>query len=154
MSKMGRITVGIGAVLLVIQLVPVDRRNPPVADQVEAPPQVTAILRRACFDCHSNETIWPPQAYVAPISWLIAHDVKEGREELNFSRWSPVEAKHAAKGIPREVEKMEMPPRLYVLAHPEARLGEAERAAVVAWARGLAEAPPPRRDATDAPHGR
>ena len=93
---MTRIVLGIGAVLVAIQLVPVARTNPRVEASVEAPPEVTAILRRACFDCHSNETAWPPQAYLAPVSWLVAHDVKDGREVLFFSRWGPDQAKRTA----------------------------------------------------------
>jgi len=135
--KMTRVALGIGAVLAAIQLVPVARTNPPVEAQVEAPPEVTAILRRACFDCHSNETVWPPQAYVAPVSWLVAHDVREGREELNFSRWGPDQVKRTVKDLPSEVEKRDMPPFLYVLAHPGANLSDADRAALTAWARGL-----------------
>jgi hypothetical protein len=98
---------------------------------------VTAILRRACFDCHSNETVWPVQAYLAPFSWLVAHDVKEGREELNFSRWGPEQVKRVVKEMPKEVEKGDMPPSLYVVAHPGAKLSSADRAALTAWARGL-----------------
>jgi hypothetical protein len=98
---------------------------------------VTAILRRACFDCHSNETVWPVQAYLAPFSWLVAHDVKEGRQELNFSRWGPEQVKRAVKEMPKEVEKGDMPPALYVVAHPGAKLSSADRAALTAWARGL-----------------
>jgi len=135
--NMTRIALGIGAVLVAIQLVPVARTNPPVEASVEAPPEVTAILRRACFDCHSNETAWPPQAYLAPVSWLVAHDVKEGREELNFSRWGPDQVKRTAKELPKEVEKKDMPPFLYLLAHPGAKLSDADRAALTAWARGL-----------------
>jgi mono/diheme cytochrome c family protein len=142
MLKMGRVVAGIGVVLAVIQFVPISRENPPVEARVEAPPEVLAILRRACFDCHSNETVWPAQAYVAPISWLIVHDVKEGREELNFSLWSPVEQKRMVKGLPKEVERKEMPPFLYVLAHPAARLSDADRATLVNWARGLPPAGP------------
>jgi mono/diheme cytochrome c family protein len=137
--KMIRIALGFGVALLAIQLVPVARTNPPVEASVEAPPEVTAILRRACFDCHSNETVWPPQAYVAPVSWLVAHDVKEGREELNFSRWGPDQAKRTAKELPKEVEKKDMPPFLYLLAHPGATLSAADRAALTTWARGLGE---------------
>jgi Haem-binding domain len=128
---------GIAILLVAIQLVPVGRVNPPVVATVDAPPAVMAVLRRACFDCHSHETVWPLQSRVAPFSWLIAHDVKEGREELDLSRWSPEERKRAAKGIPEEVEKKDMPPLLYVLAHPEARLTAAERATLADWARGL-----------------
>ena len=137
--KMTRIALGFGVVLVAIQLVPVARTNPPVEASVEAPPEVTAILRKACFDCHSNETVWPPQAYVAPVSWLVAQDVKEGREELNFSRWGPDQAKRVAKELPKEVEKKDMPPFLYVIAHPGATLSAADRATLTAWARGLGE---------------
>jgi hypothetical protein len=137
--KTTRIAVVIVALLVAIQLVPVARTNPPVEASVEAPSEVIAILRRACFDCHSNETVWPPQAYVAPASWLLAHDVKEAREGLNFSRWGPGQAMRTAKELPEEVEKKDMPPFLYLVAHPGATLSAADRAALAAWARGLGE---------------
>ena len=68
---------------------------------------------------------------------LVAHDVKEGREELNFSRWGPDQVKRTAKELQKEVEKKDMPPFLYLLAHPEAKLSAADRTALVDWARGL-----------------
>jgi hypothetical protein len=137
------IALGIALLLVGIQFVPVGLTNPPVEAIVDSPPQVTAILRRACFDCHSNETVWPVQAYLAPFSWLVAHDVKEGREELNFSRWGPEQVKRAVKAMPKEVEKGDMPPALYVMAHPAAKLTSADRAALTAWARGLGTRPAP-----------
>jgi hypothetical protein len=135
--RWSRILIGLAVVLVAIQLVPVSRTNPPVQAAVPAPPEVAAILRRACFDCHSNETVWPLQAYVAPLSWYVAHDVKEGREELNFSAWSPKEAQRAAKKLAKEVEKGDMPPYLYVVAHPGAKLGKDDKAILANWARGL-----------------
>jgi hypothetical protein len=94
-----------------------------------------AILRRACWDCHSHETVWGWHTKIAPISWLAVHDVNEGREELNFSRWGT--GKHADRTgarIAKEVREGDMPPLLYVLAHPEAKLSDADRAALVGWA--------------------
>lgn len=124
--------------LAAIQLIPVERTNPPVEADVEAPAHVRAILERACFDCHSHQTVWAvPQAYVAPVSWLVAHDVAEGREELNFSRWNAADLRRIAKKLPEEVGEAEMPPALYVLAHPEAKLSDADRAVLAEWARGL-----------------
>ena len=76
---------------------------------------------------------------MAPASWLVARDVKEGREELNFSRWGPDQARRTAKRLPEEVEKKDMPPFLYVIAHPGATLSAADRTALTAWARGLEE---------------
>jgi hypothetical protein len=136
-----RIAVGVAALAVAIQLVPVSRTNPPVEADVPAPPEVKALLRRACYDCHSHETVWPLQARVAPSSWVVAHDVREGREELNFSRWTATPEQKRAKlpGAMRKevVEKRDMPPLLYRWAHPGARLTDAERAAIAAWGDGL-----------------
>jgi len=138
-----RIAMFAGAALLGIQLVPVPRTNPPVEQTVEAPPEVLAILRRACFDCHSHETKWAaPQSFVAPVSWLVAWDVAEGRDEMNFSRWNsvpPQKLAKIAKELPEEVEEKAMPPAIYLLAHPEAKLTDADRAALMAWGRTLAD---------------
>ena len=80
MKKLQKYAVlALAAVFVAIQLVPVHRDNPPVASDLDAPADVKSILRRACYDCHSNETRWPWYAYVAPVSWLVAHDVEEGR---------------------------------------------------------------------------
>jgi hypothetical protein len=135
--RLSRILVGLAVVLVAIQLVPVARTNPPVVSTVPAAPEVASVLRRACFDCHSNETVWPLQAYVAPLSWFVAHDVKEGREELNFSAWGPKEADRTAKKLAKEVEEGDMPPFLYVIAHPGAKLTKAEKALLANWSRGL-----------------
>ena len=124
--------------LAAAQLVPVRRTNPPAETQVPAPPEILATLRRACWDCHSNETVWPWYAHVAPASWVVVHDVNEGREELDFSRWGT--ARHPgrlARKIAAEVREGGIPPALYLLAHPSARPSEAERAALAAWAATL-----------------
>jgi cytochrome c551/c552 len=136
----------LGFVVVVVgaQLVPVARTNPPVTGDVAAPPEVAALLRRACYDCHSNETVWPWYSRVAPVAWLVSHDVSEGREELNFSAWGDYPAKRRAKKLKEsreEVEDGEMPPWYYLLMHPEARLDDAERARLLAWTAEAAPAP-------------
>jgi hypothetical protein len=71
-----------------LQLIPVNRTNPPVTTQLKwDSPQTKALARRACMDCHSNETVWPWYSYVAPASWLIYYDVQKGRDALNFSTY-------------------------------------------------------------------
>lgn len=137
MTTTRKVLLAAAGLLVAIQVVPVERTNPPVEAPVVAPPEVAALLRRACFDCHSHETIWPAQAYVAPVSWLVSHDVSEGREELNFSRWGQVDLRRVAKKLPKEVEEKEMPPWFYVVAHPEAKLTDAERATLAGWGRSL-----------------
>jgi hypothetical protein len=124
--------------IVALQFVPVDRTNPPAPGTIrEAPADVMAVLRRACFDCHSNETRWPWYAYVAPVSWLVAHDVEEGREHLNFSEWTlldPPRREAAIEEILEEVERDEMPLPAYRLVHPGARLDERAKGALAAWA--------------------
>ena len=110
---------------IVIQLVPVDRTNPLVTQELSwNSPNARNLAVRACFDCHSNETKWPWYSYIAPISWLIAYDVKEGRGELNFSEWgkdhdeSPQEL---CAEIEETIRNGSMPPWNYVMANPKVR---------------------------------
>jgi hypothetical protein len=108
------------AALVVIQLVPVDTSNPPVTADVPAGPPVKAVLRRACYDCHSNETTWPWYSRVAPVSWLVARDVREGRAELNFSVWDRYTTQQQVKKLKESWEQVaegEMPPWFYLPAH-------------------------------------
>lgn len=115
---------------LAIQLVPVQRSNPPITREIRWDSQQTRELaRRACMDCHSNETIWPWYAYVAPVSWMVAEDVEEGRAALNFSEWDR-QGGEAAEGPGEVVEVIlegYMPPAKYLPTHPEARLTAAEK---------------------------
>lgn len=129
--------------LIGIQLVPVDRSNPPASGNVSAPPEVQLILQRACYDCHSNATVWPWYSYVAPVSWLVARDVREGRRELNFSRWDsmmPGQLSNKMDEIRTRVEEGEMPLWFYVAVHPHAALSAADIAALREWT--LAASPP------------
>lgn len=126
------------ALAVAIQLIPVERSNPPVTERLAAPPPVEDLLRRACMDCHSNETVWPWYARVAPASWLVARDVREGREHLNLSTWDRYDARKRAElleEMAEEVEEGKMPLKIYLPLHPEARLTASERALLVRWAR-------------------
>ena len=132
-----RVVVGMAIVLIGIQFIPVNRTNPPMEEEIVALPDVKAILKRACYDCHSNETIWPWYSQVAPASWLLAWDVAEGREELNFSTWNRYTQKKRDKIIKEiweEVEEGEMPPWFYLPLHPDARLSENDHSVLRAWA--------------------
>ena len=139
------IPLGVLALLVAIQFVPVDRSNPPVEADVPAPANVRAILRHACYDCHSNETVWPWYTRVAPVSWLVARDVHEGRDELNFSTWNRLSTRRQVKHLQeswQEVAEGEMPPWFYVGVHPDAMLSIEDRAALRSWALSAAAALP------------
>lgn len=128
---------GVAAVFVALQLVPVSRENPPVEQDVAAPAEVASILRRACYDCHSHETRWPWYSRVAPVSWLVASDVRDGRRHLNLSRWNRLDEReraHAFEEIVEVVTEGEMPLRAYLVTHPGAKLTAADVAALRAWA--------------------
>jgi mono/diheme cytochrome c family protein len=123
-----RIGFGVLGTFLAIQLVPYgrDHTNPPATGEPAwDAPATRALAKQACFDCHSNETAWPGYASIAPASWLVQHDVDEGRAVLNFSEWTrpQKEAKKAAA----ETREGEMPPAAYRLIHAHARLSARER---------------------------
>jgi len=116
--------------LVVIQFVPYGRiqSNPPIVrEPAWNSPETRALAKRACFDCHSNETVWLWYNRIAPVSWLIRWDVDNGRKELNFSDWKDGMRKgEKPKKIKEELAEGEMPPIQYRLMHAEARLTPAE----------------------------
>jgi len=116
------------ALAVLIQLIPLPGRgnNPAViAEPKWDSPQTRTLVKRACFDCHSNETTWPWYSYVAPVSWLIYHDVMEGRQRLNFSEWSS--SQFGAMEAAEKINSGEMPPAYYLPIHPSAQLTQAEK---------------------------
>jgi len=122
--------------LALIQFAPVERTNPPVGKEIIVPENVKVILRKACYDCHSNLTKWPWYSSIAPVSWLLISDVKEGREELNFTTWDRYPSKKQTtnrKKVWEEVNDGEMPLLPYRLLHPEARLSAVEKEQLRSW---------------------
>lgn len=111
---------------IAIQLIPYGRNhaNPPVVrEPIWDSPATRQLAKTACFDCHSNETVWPWYSKVAPVSWLVYRDVVEGREHLNFSDWRGGSRKgENPHEISKEVMEGEMPPLQYYIAHPAAKL--------------------------------
>ena len=98
--------------------------------------QIGDILKSSCYDCHSNETHYPWYSYVAPVSWLVIHDVEEGRDELNFSEWASFTKKRQSKKsneIGEEVEEGNMPMPIYTLTHPGAKLSSENKQILINW---------------------
>jgi len=96
-----------------------------------------ALVRRACINCHSNETQWPWYSKVAPVSWMVERDVLNGRKFMNLSRWpdyGPEGQSQILKLIPQQLETGKMPPSRYRAIHPEARLTQVERNYLANWA--------------------
>ena len=121
--------IGVLVVLFIVaQFVPLPARghNPAVvAEPKWDSPQTRALAKRACFDCHSNQTVWPWYSYMAPVSWLVYRDVMQGRSRLNFSEWN--RPQNAGLEASEQLLSGEMPPSFYLPLHPSAQLTDAEK---------------------------
>lgn len=137
-------------VFILIQFVQPKRTNPPVvpsrslAAHVSVPPQVSAILKRACGDCHSSETVWPWYSHVAPVSWLVTDDVNVGRSHINFQDWeAQVNATEATEHIGlicKEVRENGMPLFSYRIMHKDSRLSSEDVNAICSWSKSVGDA--------------
>jgi mono/diheme cytochrome c family protein len=128
---------GLVLVAVAIQLIPVSRTNPPALADLNAPAEVKAILKASCYDCHSNETVWPWYSRVAPVSWLVASDATEGRSKFNFSDWNTYTSGRKAgilDHMVREVRRGDMPPWYYTIKHRDAKLTPDKRTTLETWA--------------------
>ncbi len=137
MNRWTKAAIGVGVVVVGMQLVRFEHTNPPVTAEVDAPLEVKALLARACYDCHSNKTEWPWYTNIAPISWLVHRDVTEGRRELNFSTFAALTPEKRAKkldDVVDEVQDDDMPPWFYLPLHPHAKLSADEKKTLLAWA--------------------
>jgi len=134
--------------LILAQLKRVDNENPPLpAGQdffamQQTDPDMTQLIRGACYDCHSHETSHPWYTEVAPISWWIKGHIDEGREHLNFSTWGNYDAEqkhHKMEACATRTEATEMPLLAYIILHAEARISKEERAEMVQYFSSLAQ---------------
>lgn len=138
----------LAAAFLLAQTIRTERSNPPISSDISCDPGVRSLLRKACYDCHSNETIWPWYSGIAPFSWLVTNDVREARRHLNFSEWGGYDSDtrlYKLKGIAEEVREGEMPLWYYSIVHKGARLDAAERDRILSWAEAASQSAEPKR---------
>ena len=124
------VVMGVG--FLALQVVPYGHAHANPAVVSEPPwdsPRTRELAVRACFDCHSNATVWPWYSNVAPASWLVQQHTEEGRGVLNFSRWDQPQRK--AREAAQQVQNGAMPPPYYTPLHAGSRLTESERAELI-----------------------
>jgi hypothetical protein len=129
---------------LALQLAHPHHTNPPVLpghDLLAAnppPPDVAALLKSACYNCHSFQTEWPWYSFIAPVSWQIVGHVNDARDAMNFSDWphdNPSRVRKRWRHVADSVEDGDMPLRSYTLIHPESRLTAQQRTRLIQWAR-------------------
>jgi hypothetical protein len=131
-----KILIALAIIVIGIQFIPVERTNPPVTKEIDVPVNVLSILKTSCYDCHSNETTWPWYSYIAPVSFIVAGDVNDGRKHLNFSEWDRYDEKKQSKKlehIAEAVEEGEMPLPKYIFMHKEAELDESKIKIIKDW---------------------
>lgn len=137
------ILLGVFAIVAGMQLIRPEKNKqsaPSAGDITQVVPttvEVQDILKKACYDCHSNQTNYPWYAEIMPVGWWINHHVEEGKGELNFSEaanYSPKKRDHKLEEISEVVRNGEMPPKNYTNMHKEARLSPAQIDLVSRWA--------------------
>jgi len=98
--------------------------------------EVKEILNNSCIDCHSNNTNYPWYNQIAPVSWIIANHVNEGKEHLNFSEWlgyNENQKVHLLEDIEEVLEENKMPLKSYLLMHNEGEITHQERQYLLEW---------------------
>lgn len=137
-----KIIIGLLVLLVLIQFIRVDKTNPPVdlnndfIAVTKAPVEIAALLKTACYDCHSNETKYPWYFNVAPISWWAKDHVNDGRKHLNYSIWNTYNKErqnHKLEEMYSEVEEGEMPLSSYTIMHGDAKLTAEQKKALTEW---------------------
>ncbi len=126
----------------VIQFFRIDKTNPPVVAEMDlfsmhdASPEIKATIKSACYDCHSNETVYPWYSNIAPVSWWLKHHIDDGRKHLNFSEWGTYELKkrnHKLHECEEEIEEGKMPMFSYTITHSDAKLTSEQKEELEDW---------------------
>ncbi len=136
------------AVIILIQFIPAGRpetknsRENDLLYNNQVPEAVADMLKTSCYDCHSYEIKYPWYSYVAPVSWLVARDIREGLKELNFSEWESQSKMDKAKNLDNmtdEIKEGDMPMPIYTIIHRNAKLTDEQRQQLVDWADSYGE---------------
>ena len=150
MIRVKRIALALVAVFFLVQFVQPERTNPPVVPSrsleahVQVPQNILPILKRACGDCHSSETVWPWYSHVAPVSWYVINDVNTGRSHVNFQDWeAQVNEKEGKEHLGltcKLIRDGKMPPADYRVMHKGTDVSPEETNAICAWSQKFGDA--------------
>ncbi len=133
---------------ILIQLYPVEKpafveNNPDdLIINSEIPANIKSILKTSCYDCHSNETIYPWYSNIAPVKWLVYKDIIEGRKAANFSNWAKLsddDKMDLLYDMAEEVQDGDMPMAVYIANHSDAKLDSIQKNEFSNWAESLAD---------------
>jgi hypothetical protein len=141
-----KIAIGLLVALVIIQFfrparnISADKSPNDITNKYAVPASVQEILKTSCYDCHSNNTVYPWYANIQPVAWWLADHVNEGKKELNFSdflTYSPKKAHHKLEEVNEMVKEGEMPLQSYTIIHQNAKLSEPQKLEIATWADGL-----------------
>lgn len=137
-----KIGIGLIVILTLMQFKQIDKTNPEYNEaedfitMTQPPTEIATLIKDACYDCHSHQSKYPWYTNIAPISWMIEHHIEEGREHLNFSKWTSYDAKkadHKLEECIEEIEEGKMPMKSYVVIHSEAKMTKEQQKALIDW---------------------
>jgi len=136
---MNKILLSVVFLLVAIQFISPAKTNPKVDDSLalHTDSKVQSVLKRSCYDCHSFETKWPSYADVAPLSWVIVSHVDDGRNAMNFSKWSEIDSDTKTKRLKRIIQTTSngmMPLLNYLTLHEDAKLSSDDKKILREWA--------------------
>ncbi|KAB7887900.1 heme-binding domain-containing protein [Poseidonibacter ostreae] len=124
-------------IFIVMQVIRPDQNNIASEKELEikAPLEVMNILKQACYDCHSNQAVWPWYSQIAPASWIITSHVQNGRKSLNFSTWQNLSEEEKTKKLKKIYRTVyaAMPLKSYIWLHEEADLTKEQRSFIRKW---------------------
>lgn len=113
-----------------------------ISKMVNIPKNVEAVLKNACYDCHSNNTNYPWYVNIQPMGWMMARHIKNGKEKLNFSEFGSYSTRRKIsklKGIADQIKDNDMPLSSYEMMHKNARLSHSEKTLVMNWMQKAAD---------------
>ena len=146
-KRLRLVGLGLVAVLLVLQFFQPESHNTavdPAQDMLEvlAPPEPLAdLIRKACYDCHSNQTVYPWYNKISPVSWYLYKHIKKGKEDLNFSDYGLLDKADKIGAFADFCDVLDagsMPLQSYMLIHKNARLSQEERENLCIWSEEVA----------------
>jgi hypothetical protein len=139
---MKKILIGILVVLVAIQFFQIDKTNPVADEKLDflvmnnTSPEIATQIKASCYDCHSNQSVYPAYTYVQPVGWFVKNHIEEGKEHLNFSEFGNFSAKKQAHKLEESyemIEKGEMPLSSYTIIHKEAVLDEEQQNVLISY---------------------
>lgn len=132
--------------LLGIQMIPIELNQSNVVPNedllvlYEAPQNIEVIFKTSCYDCHSNNTVYPWYGKIQPFAWVLQDHIENGKEELNFNEfgsYSKRRKKNKLNSIASQIRDGKMPLDSYTFVHRDSKLSEQEEDEVLAWIENL-----------------